>query len=120
MNDTEKEFEKFLYYGSNEWLLQFRSHIERYIEERKSYTHELFFVIEFADGQMEHKSIVYTSDPIAILKKEDRKILSLTDYSYKSYRVYLRRFEDNHTIMLALKKDKELLEVTLDYFKMLV
>lgn len=117
MNEVEKEFEKFLYYGSNECLLQFKIHLDKYIEERKSYTHELFFIIEFADGQMKHKSIVYTSDPIAILKKEGRKILSLTDYLYKSYRVYLRRFEDNHTIMLALKKDKELLEVTLDYFK---
>ncbi len=117
---SEKEFENFLYYGSNEWLLQFRSNLDKYIEERKSYTHELFFIIEFTDERMEHKSIIYTSDPIAILKKEGKKILSLNDYSYKSYRVYLRRFEDNNTIMLAMKKDKELLEVTIDYFKLLI
>jgi hypothetical protein len=45
--------------------------------------------------------------------------LSLTDISYKCYKVYLRRLEDNHTILLANKMEKTLIEVTLDYFKLI-
>lgn len=116
---SENDIKQYLYYGSNEWLYQFKTFLDNYIEERKSYTHEIFFVIECVDSQNEYKSIIYTSDPSTVLKKEGPKILALTDINYKLYRVYLRRFADNYTILLAIKKEKSLIEVTLDYFKLL-
>lgn len=118
---SEKEFEEYLYYGSNEWLLQFRSCLDRIIEERKNYSHEIYFLIfsQPENSQPEHKSICFTNEPVALLKHEGRKILSLTDISYKCYKVYLRRLEDNHTILLANKMEKTLIEVTLDYFKLI-
>jgi hypothetical protein len=121
MNDTktEREFEEYLYFGSNEWLYQFRTYLDKYIKERKKYTHELYFLI-FSDSPIpEHKSITYTTEPIELLKKEGKKILHLHDIPYKKYMVYLRRFEDNNTILLATKQPNSLIEVTIDYIKLI-
>lgn len=121
IQNAEKEFEEYLYYGSNEWLLQFRSYLDRVIEERKNYSHEIYFLIfnKTENSQPDHKSICFTSKPVALLKHEEHKILSLTGVSYKYYKVYLRRLEDNYTILLANKMEKTLIEVTLDYFKLI-
>lgn len=116
MDLAEQKFEEYLYYGSNQWLLQFRNHLDHIIEERKSYTHEIYLLIYHDnDIPIEHKSIIFTTDPISVLKESGRSILTA---NYKYYRVYLRRFEDNYTVLLATKKEKSLIEITIDYFKM--
>jgi hypothetical protein len=114
---SDQEINKYLHYGSNDWLLQFRDYISKLIDERKKYTHELYLLI-IVDDESEFKSICYTSNPIELLKKEGRKIISYNEGPYKCYRVYLRRFEDNHTILLATKNEKTLIEITVEYIKL--
>ncbi len=116
---VEREFEEYLYFGSNDWLNHFRTYIDRYIEERKKYTHELYFLIFTESPTPEHKSIINTNEPVELLKKEGKKILHLYDISYKKYHVYLRRFDDNQTTLLAIKQPNTLLEITMDYIKII-
>jgi hypothetical protein len=118
IDKSKKEIEEYLYYGSNEWMLQFRSCLDRIIEERKSYTHEIYFLICHDPAHpLEHRSMCFTSEPAEILKKSGRSILMVNGEDYKYYHVYLRRFEDNYTVLLATKKEKALIEITIDYLK---
>ncbi len=116
---SQKEIEEFIHYGSNAWLYEFKKTLENLIEERKNYTHEIYFLIFRSENETpEYKTMTYTSDPVSLLKSGGQKIFQLVDISYKKYSVYLRKFEDNETILLGKKMDKQLFEVSLDYFKL--
>ncbi len=112
-----EEFESYVYYGSNEWLRDFRIFLDKVIEERKAHKYELFFRIYYEnEEQHEHRHICYMIDTTGI-KTNTKKLFNIAQ-PYKELKVFLRTMEDNYTIMIAKRKYGESLELTENFFKM--
>jgi hypothetical protein len=103
-------------YGSNEWLLEMKSSIDKELETRQNYTHEIFMRFYYADG-FETKHYRYTDD-ISEFKDNLRHIINVSNVSYKEVKLFVRRLIDNYTLLVATKKKGESLEITENYFKL--
>lgn len=114
---SNKEFSDAIYFGSNIWLNELRDFINKEIEIRKSYNYELFFRVFYTEQiEHEHKHIFYMND-CEELKKNAKKIIDLPNNNYSEIKVFVRRLNDNYTLLIAKKIKNQMLEITENFFK---
>lgn len=117
--DKPNKFDSYTYYGSNEWLIDFRDHLNELIELRKTQKYELFFRVycdESLPDTHEHRHICYMNDTTDI-KNNAKKIIDLPGQDYRELKAFLRRMEDNYTVLIAKKSKGKLVELTENFFK---